>query len=413
MRHLPLLLTAALIAAACASSAPVNAQRAPQTVTTGAEVLIADHLAELDGRRVGLVMNPTARIRGTHMLDTLRSRGVSVAALFAPEHGFRGDYGAGEKIADGVDEATGLPVYSLYGTTRKPTPEMLAGVDVLLFDMQDVGARFYTYISTLGLVMEAAAEQGKEVWVLDRPNPASGDYVSGWMLDPKHASFVGAFPIPIAHGMTLGELAHMMVGEKWLKDAAKPTYRVIGMKGWSRRMFWPETGLEWVPPSPNLPTFASSWVYLGTCLFEGTTMSEGRGTTESFLQVGDPSAYVTKTVREDVQGRFGVTLKPVTFVPQDIPGRASNTKHRGTTVRGWSIEAPVSSAFDPVAFGHVTVKAFVQASPEARVGSFMNRLAGTDRMREWLDAPGLDNPAALWKDEVEAFKARRAPYLLY
>ena len=204
MRHLPLLLIATLVASACASSVPATAHGPAMTVTTGAEVLIAEHLAELEGRRVGLVMNPTARIRGTHMLDTLRSRGVSVAALYAPEHGFRGDYGAGEKIADGVDAATGLPVYSLYGTTRKPTPEMLAGVDVLIFDMQDVGARFYTYISTLGLVMEAAAEQGKEVWVLDRPNPASGNYVSGWMLDAMHTSFVGAFPIPIAHGMTLG-----------------------------------------------------------------------------------------------------------------------------------------------------------------------------------------------------------------
>lgn len=413
MRLLLALLATALLSVSCATSTTVNAQRTPARVEVGAEVLITRHLAELEGRRVGLVMNPTARIRGTHMLDTLRSRGVSVTALFAPEHGFRGDYGAGEKIADGVDAATGLPVYSLYGSTRKPTAEMLAGVDVLIFDMQDVGARFYTYISTLGLVMEAAAEQGKEVWVLDRPNPASGTYVSGWMLDPEHTSFVGAFPIPIAHGMTLGELAHMMVGEKWLKDGAKPTYRVIEMTGWRRDMFWPETGLAWIPPSPNLPTFASSWVYLGTCLFEGTTMSEGRGTLDSFLQVGDPSAYVTKSVREEIARRFGVTLTPVTFVPQDIPGRASNTKHRGMTVRGWKIEAPVSAEFDPVAFGHVTVKAFLQASPSASVNNFMNRLAGTDRMREWLDTPGLDDPSALWKDEVEAFKARRAPYLLY
>ena len=180
-------------------------------INVGAKVLIQEHLDELDGRNIGLVMNPTARVDGVHMLDTLIALGLPVKALFAAEHGFRGSQGAGEIIQDGLDEATGLPVFSLYGATKKPTAQMLEEIDVLLFDMQDVGARFYTYNSTMKYVIEAAAEQGIEVWILDRPNPLGGDYVAGWILEPEYNSFVGTYPIPIAHGLTLGELALSLI----------------------------------------------------------------------------------------------------------------------------------------------------------------------------------------------------------
>lgn len=414
MKHLSFAFLVAF-AAACSSTEAVVRPAEPvnQRVQVGANLLIQRHLPELQGRNIGLVMNPTARVDGTHMLDTLRSLGVSIKALFAPEHGFRGDYGAGEKIADGVDASTGLPVFSLYGATRKPSPAMLEGIDLLIFDMQDVGARFYTYISTLGLVLEAAAENDVEVWVLDRPNPAGGNYVSGWMLDPKHTSFVGAFPIPIAHGLTLGELANMMVGEKWLEGAASPKMKILGMTGWSRDMRWADTGLPWVPPSPNLPTADHAWVYLGTCLIEGSTMSEGRGTVDSFLQFGDPSARVTKSTRLQVQRMFDVSLRAVSFVPQDIPGRASNTKHRGQTVRGWFVDPKTGDEFDPVAFGHVAMKAFLDASPEAKTNNFLYRLAGTDRIMDYLNSDGLASPASLWAEEVAAFNELRKPYLLY
>lgn len=413
MKCLPILIMAVALAA-CSSTEPVARPSEPaKRVQVGADILIQRHLPELTGRNIGLVMNPTARVDGTHMLDTLRSLGVSIKALFAPEHGFRGDYGAGEKIADGVDASTGLPVYSLYGATRKPSPAMLAGIDLIIFDMQDVGARFYTYISTLGLVLEAAAENNIEVWVLDRPNPAGGNYVSGWMLDPKHTSFVGAFPIPIAHGLTLGELAAMMVGEKWLEGGVHPKMKILKMEGWERNMRWDDTGLAWVPPSPNLPTADHAWIYLGSCLIEGTTMSEGRGTLDSFLQFGDPSARVTKTTRMAVQEMFDVSLRAVTFVPEDIPGRASNTKHRGKTVHGWFVDPKTGDDFDPVAFGHVATKAFLDASPEASVNNFMYRLAGTDRITEYLNSDGLASPAPLWADEVAAFNTLRKPYLMY
>src|SRR5699024_5356082 len=206
-------------------------------------------------------VNHTALLDVTHMLDTLLALDVSVIALNVPEYAFRRQSGAGETISNGKDQATGLPVYSLYSETRKPTPEMLENVDLLLYDMQGVGARFYTYNTTLGLVIEAAAEADIPIWVLDRPNPAGGNYVAGWVLDEQYESFVGAYPIPMAHGLTLGELAKMMVGEHWIDYEKKPALRVIKMKGWDRSMKWSETGLEWFAPSPNLPRFENAYVY--------------------------------------------------------------------------------------------------------------------------------------------------------
>lgn len=397
-----------------AESPPVeSATEASQPVKTGAEVLLENFLPDLEGRSVGLVMNPTARVHGTHVLDTLLTLGVSIKALYAPEHGFRGDYGAGERISDGVDEQSGLPVFSLYGQTRKPTPEMLEGIDLLIFDMQDVGARFYTYLSTMGLVMEAAAEQEIELWILDRPNPAGGDYVSGWLLEPEHTSFVGAYPIPIAHGMTLGELANMIVGESWMLTNRTLDYRILPVQGWSRNMQWHETGLEWVPPSPNLPTFEHAFVYLGTCMIEGTTMSEGRGTTDSFLLVGDPSLTVDTVILSDLMQKYPVLLGDSTFSPVEIPGRASRPKHEGAQVQGISIQMNFDEieSFDPVAFGHELMRTMLRNAPAASTNNFLFRLAGTDRISEYVH--GDSDAAEMWEDEVEAFRERRAPYLIY
>src|SRR5690554_6829215 len=207
MLNLPFLFSLMLSAVTLLScDRPGTDQPEANRVTIGAEKLIAQHLDELSGKRIGLVMNPTARIGDVHMLDTLLALDVNITALFAPEHGFRGEAGAGELIEDGIDRESGLPVFSLYGETRQPTPEMLSHVDILIFDMQDVGARFYTYIATLGLVIEAAANASVPVWVLDRPNPAGGNYVSGWLLEDEFTSFVGPYPIPIAHGLTMGEI---------------------------------------------------------------------------------------------------------------------------------------------------------------------------------------------------------------
>ena len=378
---------------------------AADTVKTGAEILLEHHLGELDGKRVGLVMNPTARVGDTHMLDTLLARNVNVTALFAPEHGFRGDAGAGETIEDGVDQATGLPVYSLYGDTRKPTPEMLQKVDVLLFDLQDVGARFYTYNVTLGLVLEAAASAEKPVWVLDRPNPAGGDYVAGWMLDEQYKSFVGAYPIPMAHGMTLGELAQMMIGERWIDFDEKPQLRVIKMEGWKRSLKWPDTGLEWYPPSPNLPTFEHAFMYLGTVLFEGTNLSEGRGTPDPFLTIGAPNTEITDKQLGDLKKQFpAVQIERTTFTPKSMPGKALHPKLEGETCYGVKLSIKKYDDLSPVKFGVELLELLLENTDGGKQTDFIYKLAGSQEVQ-----PFNIN----WQEEVEQFRKDRAPYLIY
>ena len=382
-------------------------------IKVGAKVLIQEHLDELAGRNIGLVMNPTARVDGVHMLDTLMALGLPVKALFAAEHGFRGSQGAGEIIQDGLDEATGLPVFSLYGATKKPTAQMLEEIDVLLFDMQDVGARFYTYNSTMKYVIEAAAEQGIEVWILDRPNPLGGNYVAGWVLEPEYNSFVGTYPIPIAHGLTLGELAQMALGEDWYETDAKINLRVIPMSGWQREMKWNDTQLEWVPPSPNLPTFEHAYAYIGTCFFEGTTLSEGRGTEHPFLMMGGESSILNDDV--SLWSNYGVRLQSIQFTPVSIPGKALRPKGEGLLLNGilWenALEHP-----DPLTVGLRMMQWLMEYSPEATYKDYLYLLAGTDEIDELsrkrinLKTDSLDID---WGSNFESFKEKRNNYLLY
>ena len=395
-----------LLFQACSSAESSRSESNSQTVQVGAEVLLEKHLDELQGMRVGLVMNPTARVNGTHMLDTLLKRSVNVSALFAPEHGFRGEAGAGEVIEDGVDLETGLPVYSLYGQTKKPTPEMLQEVDVLLFDMQDVGGRFYTYNVTLGLLLEAASQSETPVWVLDRPNPAGGSYTSGWLLDPQYKSFVGAYAIPMAHGMTLGELAKMMIGERWLQVTKQPKLRVIPAEGWERSMKWPDTGLEWHPPSPNLPTFEHAFTYLGTVLFEGTNISEGRGTSDPFLKIGAPFLNLQKDQLAKLHENFpGVNIEQITFTPVSIPGKARNPKYEGQLCRGVEIEVSNFDTFDPVLFGVRLLELMEEASDQVELNDFIYKLAGSEEIQNFN--------TAVWQDQIESFREARKPYLIY
>ena len=380
-------------------------------VITGGAQLISNHLDELEGRRIGLVMNPTAVVNDVHMLDTLMALDVDIAALFAPEHGFRGEAGAGEKIEDGVDQQTGLPVYSLYGDTRKPTPEMLEGIDLLIFDMQDVGARFYTYHATMGLVIEAAAEAGIPVWILDRPNPLGGDYVSGWIRDDAFSSFVGPYPIPVAHGMTLGELAQMIAGEGWLETDAVPELRVIEMDGWNRQMLWPETGLPWIAPSPNLPTFEHAYVYLGTCLIEGTSLSEGRGTDNPFLLLGSPNTTLSDgDISELNETVLGAQISRAEFTPREIPGVALNPKHEGELSRGIRIDVEDYSEYDPFMNGLHIVSELMQHTPDATTRDFLYKLAGTTIVDDVIS--GELEPRDVNFD-LDAFNNSRQQYLIY
>ncbi len=388
----------------------ITEEESAEKVKIGAEVLIERHLDELSGARIGLVMNPTARIGDVHMLDTLLSLELNIAALFAPEHGFRGEAGAGEKIEDGVDQASGLPVFSLYGDTRKPTPEMMESVDLLIFDMQDVGARFYTYIATLGMVIEAAADAGVPVWILDRPNPAGGNYVQGWMLEEEYTSFVGPYPIPIAHGLTMGEIALMMVGEKWLDFHQQPDIRVVEMEGWDREMKWPDTGLNWVPPSPNLPTFEHAFLYLGTVFYEGTTLSEGRGTPDPFLTIGDPTTKLTPDQLNHLQSLSGsLMIEEATFTPISIPGVAPTPKHEGSESYGISISA-IDYDFDPVLVGLEIFKTMLNATEVYEQYRFLYLLAGTREIDRLI---GGDISVDQLEFDLDSFLERRSSYLLY
>jgi len=394
------------------SSCDQNSDPGPEKteVTIGAEVFINEHLNDFEGMRIGLVMNPTARIGEVHMLDTLLALDVNVSALFAPEHGFRGEAGAGERIEDGVDQSSGLTVFSLYGNTRKPTPEMLENVDVLIFDMQDVGARFYTYIATLGLVIEAASEAGVPVWILDRPNPAGGNYVNGWILEEEFKSFVGPYPIPIAHGLTMGELALMMVGEKWIPMENEPELHVVKMEGWGREMIWPDTGLNWVPPSPNLPTFEHAFLYLGTVYFEGTTLSEGRGTPDPFLTLGDPTTQLSLDEMLKLQNLTpGLRVDSTSFTPESIPGVAPNPKHLGVESYGVKLNA-VTYDFDPIRVGLEIFTTLLNSTSDYQLRSFLYRLAGTRDINRLIEG---EVSASEIDFQNEEFLEQRKPYLLY
>lgn len=383
-----------------------------RSVRTGLEVLLADGGALLEGRRIGLVTNPTGvdgRLRSA--VDLLRSSGrMQLVALFAPEHGIWGEAQAGAHIADTVDPRSGLPVRSLYGATRKPSPAALSGLDAIVFDIQDVGARFATYISTLALVLESAASAGITAVVLDRPNPLNGVDVEGASLAEGFASFVGMHAVPIRHGLTIGELALLFAAERGLP---RPT--IVPMEGWRRELWFDETGLPWVQPSPNLPTLDSVTLYPGTCLVEATSISEGRGTTRPFELVGapwiDPFALA-----EDLGQRAipGVRFRPVYFTP-------TFSKHAGASCGGIQVHVVDRVALRPVTLGLHLLDALRAQDRSAfswrrnTDGRYaIDLLYGSDRLRRCIDE-GLSGSdlAAMWPREVEDFERRRADVLLY
>ncbi len=407
-----------------ASDRPANdaPPREAGPVKTGAQVLADDGFRLLAGRRVGLLVNHTARVGGAHLVDVLHAApDVTLAALFGPEHGLRGTADAGEKVADGRDDRTGVPVYSLYGATRKPTPAMLRGLDVLVFDIQDVGARFYTFISTMGLAMQAAAEAGLPFVVLDRPNPLGGAYVSGFVLEPAFTSFVGQYPLPVAHGLTVGELARMIQGERLLPGLETLRLDVVPMQNWQRAMRWPDTGLPWIYTSPNIPDFETALVYPGACFFEATAASEGRGTLEPFKLLGAPWAD-GPTLADTLNARRlpGVRFEATRFTPRSIEGMVAQPKLEGEALRGVRYVVTDAHAFRPVETGiHVLHAFYRQALGAGRKDFFaredaLARLAGTRRLGQMLQAGARPEAViAAWQEEVQAFERRRAPYLLY
>ena len=378
-------------------------------VRPGIEVLLEDSLHLVAGKRVGLITNQTGvDSSGRSSIDRLFEHAdVELVALFTPEHGIRGTAEAGELVNDEVDSKTGLPIYSLYGTVRKPTPEMLEGIDVILADYQDIGARYWTYVSTMTLAMEAAAEEGIPVVVLDRPNPIGGA-TQGNVLDPAFATFVGRHPVPMRHGMTPGELARYSNGELGIEVEL----HVAPAEGWRRDMSFAETGLPWVQPSPNMPSIESATHYPGTCLFEGTNLSVGRGTDIAFQHVGAPwldGEALARTMNG--YGLAGVRFDAMRFTPRS-PG---DGKFDGVEVSGVRLIA-TSADYDPTeAAVALLVETRRMSGDEWRwLASHFDRLAGTDRLREAIEAgAGSDEIREGWDEALAEFIRVRAPYLIY
>jgi uncharacterized protein YbbC (DUF1343 family) len=379
------------------------------------------YLPSLRGRKVGIFANHTSMVGNTHLVDTLRKSGVNVTVIFGPEHGFRGTAGAGEKVGNYIDDKTGIPVISLYGSKRRPSAEDVKDVDILIFDIQDVGVRFYTYISSLEEFMEAALEYGKPLLLLDRPNP-NGFYVDGPVLDRKYKSFVGMQPVPIVYGMTIAEYAFMIAGEKWLSDKANARYehyrtaensadtpfhfQVIKCAGYTHKSKYELP----VKPSPNLPNIQSIYLYPSTCLFEGTALSEGRGTDKPFQVFGHPSLP---------KNLFSFTPNPT--------DAAKSSKHYGKVCYGWDLSGKPAEVLDKTG-KEIQLDWLIEAyklfpdkekfflSPKSgkMEESFFTKLAGNNDLWQQIVAGKTEKEIkASWEPKLEEFKKIRKKYLLY
>ncbi|TXD81745.1 DUF1343 domain-containing protein [Subsaximicrobium wynnwilliamsii] len=410
-RVFPVIIVLLLVLISCGNGSKSAAQNtkaeneSSKTETTKLEsnIVVAANRTEaylpmLKGKRVGIVANQTSVIfaenkaTGTHLVDSLKQLQVNIKCVFAPEHGFRGEADAGQLITDGVDPKTQLPVISLYGNNKKPTPKQLEGIELMIFDIQDVGARFYTYISTLHYIMEACAEAKIPLLILDRPNP-NGYYVDGPILEPQHKSFVGMHPIPVVHGMTIAEYAQMINGEKWLKDGLQCELSIIPMKNYNhdKRYSLP------IKPSPNLPNDQAINLYPSLCFFEGSNVSVGRGTTKQFQIFGSP--YLDKSKYE------------FSFFPSPKPG-ASNPKHDGKLCYGRDLSTHERLEQLDLSFLITAYKNSIDKS--LFFTDFFTKLAGTKTLEAQIKAGKTEQEIkASWEEGLAAFEKTRETYLIY
>ncbi len=377
-----------IVLSACASTQT----DAPKSLKTGAEQTNL-YISDLKGKTIALVVNHTSTIGKTHLADSLISLGVKIKTIFAPEHGFRGTADAGEHVANGIDKKTGLPIVSLYGSNKKPSAAQLEGIDVVIFDIQDVGARFYTYTSTMHYVMEACAEQSKKLLILDRPNP-NGHYVDGQVLNKKFASFVGLNPVPVVHGCTVGELAQMINGEGWLTGSKKCNVQIIKCLNYKHTTPYAPP----IAPSPNLPNLQSMLLYPSICFFEGTDVSVGRGTDKQFQVIGSPNPK---------NGDFK-------FTPEDKPG-AKNPPQKDKLCYGLDLSKIDARS---QAFSLKYLIDFYQKSDNKdkffSSPSFFDKLAGSDTLRKQIIAGMTETQIrASWKGDLDKYKNIRQKYLMY
>jgi uncharacterized protein YbbC (DUF1343 family) len=405
-------------AAITGSAATARTPAAAPAARPGIDVLIADGFKPLAGKRVGLITNPTgvtADLRST--VDVLHAAPeVELVALFGPEHGVRGNVDAGGNIEDATDPATGLPAYSLYGKTRKPTPEMLAGLDALVYDIQDIGSRSYTYISTMAVAMEAAAENNVAFVVLDRPNPLNGNRIEGRPLDMKYKSFVGAFPIPYVYGMTCGELARMINAEGWLEGGKRCNLTVVPVQGWRRDMTFEQTHLHWVPTSPHIPRADTSLFYAATGIMgELHVVSEGVGYTLPFELAGAPFIDDAEAFARalNARGLTGVTFRPMYFTPYYID------RIKGENCGGVQIHFtdPGRASLTPIQF-HI-MDEVRQRYPDVKLfgnkrDAMFDKVCGTDRIRIMFEeGRPIEEILDYWNEGTAEFQQKRAKYLMY
>lgn len=376
-------------------------------ITVGAERL-DEYLPLLRGKRVGIVVNQTSMVKEMHLADVLLAEKINVKKIFSPEHGFRGSADAGESVKDGMDVKTGLPLISLYGKNKKPGKKQMADLDTLIFDIQDVGARFYTYISTMHYVMEAAAENGKQVIILDRPNP-NGFYVAGPVMEDEFKSFVGVHNVPIVHGMTVGEYAKMINGEKWLKGDLRCDLIVIQCAGYDHKKHYKLP----VNPSPNLPNMHAIYLYPSLCLLEGTDVSVGRGTDKQFQIVGSPNLS-NRRIGERPLG----LLELIKFTPEKMVG-AKFPKHEGKLCAGFDMSSIDVRSLREMKVDLNLIRGIYQLHINKPVffNDFFEKLAGNKSLRKLvamkLGAAEEKKITLKYKTDLERFKSLRRKYLLY
>lgn len=390
-----------------------------KAVKVGADILFSQRNDLIDGKRVAVVTNHTGVLsNGTHIVDALYNyKNTTLIEIFGPEHGVRGDNPDGTQIHDSVDTNTGVKTISLYGKINKPTPEMLKNVDVLIYDIQDVGARFYTYISTMFLCMEACAENNVHFVVLDRPNPITGEDIEGPVRLDSLKTFVGWAPLPVLYGATIGELAILANTSGWLKNREQAKLTVVKMENWKRSMYYDETKLPWIKPSPNMPTLETAIVYPGTCLIEGTNISEGRGSEKPFEYIGAPWIKGKElALLLNKQELPGVRFESVEFTPVQIPNVTTNPKYKDQHCEGVYVRVTNRDQYEAVRTGLTIVWAVNKLYPDSltfRERGF-DRLMGTPVPRQMiLEGKSVLDIMPLWDDELDAFRKLRRKGLLY
>lgn len=382
-------------------------------VQLGCEVFLKEHVKELQGKSLGFITNHTGLTSDLKpLVEVFLEHGLKLKALFGPEHGIRGEIADGAKIEDQTDPATGITVFSLYGATRKPTPEMLKGLDALIYDIQDVGVRFYTYLWTMAHCLEAAAEAGIPLWVLDRPAPITGNNPNGPVLDPSLKSFVGLYPVTMRTAMTVGEVASFVAGHLEQGPAA---LRVVKLRGWKRDMWFDQTGLPWVIPSPGMPTLETATVYPGTCVFEGTNVSEGRGMTRPFETIGAPWINGEKLADAANEMKLKGCLFRSTFFEPWF------SKFKDTQCGGVQIHVTDRTRFEPIQTALTLVVLLRKLFPEFEFRQanesgrhYFDMLTGTPVVREMiLEGKEADEIVLSWQDDLREYNKTRSKYLLY